>query len=371
MRIISVEDAGQRKKYLRFRKNLYHSMGRYVDNNYFMLLEIFGGKLHFVKDCLVLPVYVEAGTSDIGRKEGEILCEGVFFRTAALPEYLQLCFFEALPKQEAAVRLLMEKAEALVKEHASEGCRRLVIGLNGHVNYGLGLQASHHNEKNSFSSPGNPSYYNKYFRGLACEEVYLDSYYTHAIEGRLDRFAAIINKLNNKYTFRAFRRKQFAEDARIYTDLNNACFTEHKYYYARDVIDDMEMLRELFLFMKEDSIIYAFDGEKPVGFIMWYPDFNELAERGTAFGAKHYFRNLLQGKKIRTAKVMEYGVLKEYRGSGLPMALMAQAMERIKKYGCDRVETSWILRDNVDSNSFCKAVCDSLYKEYVVFEKTL
>ena len=60
--------------------------------------------------------------------------------------------------------------------------------------------------------------------------------------------------------------------------------------------------------MKEDSLVFAYHNGKPVGFIMWYPDWNELAAPGEAFGTKHFFLNLLKGKSIRTGKVMEYGV---------------------------------------------------------------
>ena len=157
----------------------------------------------------------------------------------------------------------------------------------------------------------------------------------------------------------------------MYTDLNNKCFTDHKYYYVRDYKDDEEMLKELFLFMKEDSLIFAFKDGKPAGFILWYPDFNELAKPGEAFGTKHYFKNIFGNKKIKTCKVMEYGVLDEYRGVGLPFALIAHVYSILSNYGVSQVESSWILADNEDSNSFCKAFCDELYKEYVVYEKEI
>ena len=68
---------------------------------------------------------------------------------------------------------------------------------------------------------------------------------------------------------------------------------------------------------------------------------------------------------------MEYAVLDEYKGVGLPLVLIAEVFETLKKYGVSQVESSWILADNEDSNSFCKAFCDELYKEYVVFEKEI
>ena len=68
---------------------------------------------------------------------------------------------------------------------------------------------------------------------------------------------------------------------------------------------------------------------------------------------------------------MEYAVLDEYKGVGLPLVLIAEVFSTLKNYGVSQVESSWILADNEDSNSFCQAFCDELYKKYVVFEKEI
>jgi len=360
MKVITATDRKQQKQLLRSRKELYSAQHTFVDNNYYMLREIFSGKLSFTRGMAVYPLIVT--------DKGNVLCSGVAAYTEELPEYIQLCFFESLPVCGQAVELLMSEVEKLGRKH---GCKKVVVGLSGHVNYGLGLLDSHFDEKNSFSSPGNPEYYNDYFRSFGCEEVKLNSYFTASLDDRLKRFGRLIAKLERSYEFRTFDRKRFDEYSRIYTDLNNACFSDHRYYYGRRYEDDREMLKTLFLFMKEDSLIFAFRDGKPVGFIMWYPDYNELAGAGEIFGTKHFFRNLFRGRSIRTAKVMEYGVIEEYRSSGLPIALISRVFDTLKKYGCDRVETSWILDENEDSNSFCKALCDTPYKRYVVYEKEI
>lgn len=361
MKIHICENGKDKKKFLAFRTKTYRERNLYIDNNYFMLKEIFSKKLHFTKSVFIAPVMVVDDSESI-------LCEGIVAVADNLPEYVQLCFFEALEGVKDAVNLLVEEA---VKIGRNKGCKRLVIGLYGHVNYGLGLLDSHFDKVNSFSSPGNPSFYNDYFRALDCEEIKLNSYFTHSLDGRLMRYVKILEKLNREYEFKKFDKKHFEEYSKMYTDLNNQCFTDHKYYYVRDYKDDEEMLKELFLFMKEDSLIFAFKDGKPAGFILWYPDYNELAKPGEAFGTKHYFKNIFENKKIKTAKVMEYGVLDEFRGVGLPFALIAHVYSILSNYGVCQVESSWILADNEDSNSFCRAFCDELYKEYVVYEKEI
>ena len=354
-------DTKGRKKFLAFRKKLYKERNLYIDNNYFMLKEIFSDKLHFTKSVFITPVMIED-------EDEEIICEGIVAVADKLPEYVQLCFFEAVENAGEAIDILLVKAMEIGRE---KGCKRLVVGLYGHVNYGLGLLDSHFDKVNSFSSPGNPAFYNDYFRAYGMEEVKLNSYFTHRLDDRLFRYERVIKKIKSEYEFKKFDKKHFEEYSHIYTDLNNYSFTEHKYYYERDYKDDEEMLKELFLFMKEDSLIFAFKDEKPVGFILWYPDYNELAAEGECFGTRHYFKNIFGNKKIKTAKVMEYAVLDEYKGVGLPLVLIAEVFETLKNYGVSQVESSWILADNEDSNSFCQAFCDELYKKYVVFEKEI
>ena len=360
MKAVEVKDKKSQKKFLDFRRKIYRDNPVFVDNNLFMIKEVFAKKTSFTDNKEIFVYNIE--------DNNDVLCQGIIVYTKCLPDYIQLCFFESLPNVENAVKILVDKAVELGMIY---GCERLVIGLNGHVNYGLGFLNSDYDTKNSFSSSANPQYYNDYFKALNCDEINLNTYRIDKIDNRLDRYGGIINKINKNYTFKCFDKKQFDYYSKIYTDLNNICFDKHRYYYKRNYKEDKEMLKELFLFMKEDSLIFAFDGDKPVAFIMWYPDFNELADCGEAFGAKHFIKNIFMNKKIHTAKIMEFGVLSEYRTIGMPVALINQIFLKLGRYGVTKVDTSWVLEENKDSNSVCSAICDGLYKRFIVYEKRL
>jgi hypothetical protein len=297
-----------------------------------------------------------------------ILCQGVVVYSEKLPDYIQLCFFESEKKQQEAVKMLLQTTIQLGKRYR---CKRLVVGLYGHVDYGLGLLYSNYGEKNSFSSNANPQYYNDYFEKSGFRKVMLNTYETKVNYSRIKKYEHLLEKINRNYTFKCFDKKQFDYFAGIYTNLNNAAFKNHRYYYKREYAEDKEMLKELFLFMKEDSLIFAFDKDKPVGFVMWYPDYNELASPGEIFGSKHFFKNKLFGNKIKTGKLMEYGILDEYRKSGLVIGLLNQVLLALKKRNIAKIKSSWILEENYDSNSICKELCDNTYKKYVVYEMSL
>ncbi len=348
----------QQKRFLTFRKACYKANPRYVDNQGYLIQELFSQKTCFTENKEFLAVNI--------LNEGEIACQGIFIYAPELPDYAQLCFFEAKPEQEKAVEQLLKEANRFARKF---NCKRLVIGLYGHVNYGLGFLASHFEEKNSFSAAGNPAFYNTYFEALGCESIYMNSYKTNCFAENIKKYERIVNYVEQKYTFRNFDKKNFDRDVKLYTDLNNICFQNHRYYYRRNYKEDKEMLKELFLFMKEDSLMFVYDGEKPVGFLMWYPEYNELLKPGDGFGVKAFIKNRLFGRKIQTVKVMEFGVLEEYRRKGIPLALVNRVYLCAKKLGISKAETSWVLAENDNSNSICQAVCEVNYKRYVVYEK--
>ena len=361
MRIVKADTKREQKRFLDFRRQIYINQNKYVDNNYYMVKEIFAAKLNYVKRIKIFPV-------NIVDDKNQILCQGIIAYSSELPEYIQLCFFEALEEQQSAVDMLIEEVRRVGRELK---CNKMVIGLYGHVNYALGFQDCGFGEKNSFAANANEKYYNDYFRHYQMEEIKLNTYKISKIDNRLERYSALLRKLYKNYEFKFFDKKQFDYFSKIYTDLNNECFANHRYYYHREYEDDREMLEELFMFMKEDSLIFAFKDNKPVAFVLWYPDFNELAKKGEAYGAKHYIKNLLQNKKIKTAKVMEFGVIEEYKKIGLPLALLHKIWGILDHYGCEKAVTSWILDENIDSNSICQAVCDEKDKVYVVYEQTI
>lgn len=360
MEVVIVKTKKQQQNFIKFRNEIYKNNTNFVDNNLFIIKQLFSLKTCFLDNKEITPIYIIEGN--------EIQCQCLAIYTKELPEYIQLCFFESKKHVSKAVNMLIEEVIKIGKEY---GCTKLVVGLNGHVNYGLGLLNSHYDEKNSFGSSINPSYYNKYFKNLKCEEINLNTYLYNNMEENINKYLGIINKINNNYTFKFLEPKKLDYYSKIYTDLNNVCFKNHKYWYKRSYKEDKEMLQEMLLFMKPDSLIFAYKNDIPVGFILWYPDYNELVSKNEKFGVLTYIKNLIFNKKIKKAKIVEIGILEEYRKSGLALGLINQVYLKLKKYGIKKAESSWILEENIDSNSICKAICDDLYKRYVVYEKDI
>lgn len=360
MNIVTVKTKEQKKKFLKFRKKIYNENANFVDNNISMIQQLFSSKTCFLRNKEVIPLYVE--------ENDNVICECIAVYAKDLPQYIQLCFFESKKNAFEAVKLLIDKVIEIGRCYV---CTKLVVGLNGHVNYGLGLLDSHFTEKNSYSSSGNPSYYNDYFRKLNYEEVRLNTYTINGMEEKAFQFVDLINSVNEVYTFKYLDTKNLDYYVKIYTDLNNASFVNHRYYYKRSYKEDMEMLKELLLFMKPDSLIFAFKNDKPVGFILWYPDFNELVKENEEFGIKTFIKNIFFNSRIKKGKIMEIGILEECRKTGLAIGLINEVFLKLKKYGIKNAESSWVLEENHASNKVCKSISDGLYKKYVAYEKEI
>lgn len=121
-----------------------------------------------------------------------------------------------------------------------------------------------------------------------------------------------------------------------------------------------------------DLVILAEDKGKPVGFAFGLPNYNEILKRLngrlTPLGILKflYYRNKIEG--MRT---LVFGILKEYRQTGLSYllyhALERNAIQKGYKWG----ELSWQLEDNEAVNRFNLSLGARIYKKYRIYEKRI
>ena len=176
MKLAEVTHKKEEKQFLRFRKDLYRRNKAYIDNSYFMIREVFRKHTSFIDGKEIYPFNVI--------REGRIVSQGIVIFARELPDYIQLSFLESLPGQGEAVKLLADKAAEIGRQ---KGCRKLVVGLNGHVNYGLGLLSSCYDTVNSFSGAANPEYYHAYLKSMDFTEIRMKTYVIRTIDGRLEK----------------------------------------------------------------------------------------------------------------------------------------------------------------------------------------
>jgi hypothetical protein len=287
-----------------------------------------------------------------------------------LPEYVQVSFFEAQPDLYGVANLIVEKARTVFPH-----CKQIVIGLNGHLNYGAGILTSNFDEAPVFGLPYNREYYQDYFADF--RRIPLVSY-----QFPLKPFTDYHRRMGDHpdfkgITVRKLNKRKLRQETEIYTCLNNACFPTHPFWAERSVQEDFELFYPFRYLIKEENLLFAEKDGKPIGFFLWYPDFNQLLKGQEHLGLKHvlkyYFNN-----PIDTFRFTEIAVLPEYKMSHAVQAMILYAIPYIQKSGIKYGEGGFIFEENTNSIAMTRRFLERAtglkmepHRHYALFETTL
>lgn len=296
-------------------------------------------------------------------RSGEIVGFAILTRVDRLRDYLQVAFLELAAGVPEALDLLLVQARLMAR---TLDCPKVLIGLNFHVNYGLGLQADAYDEAGSFGSARNPAYYVDWIEPLATEVIQLVSYKKDISAWQFPVDRRIMARASREYSVRTADFRRLEAEAALYTRLNNLAFSSHRFYYERRVEEDLELFRDFRAFLKPENLLFLEYRQEAVGFMLWYPDFAQLMASGEVIGLGTWLKYKFVPDRIDTFKVVEVGVVPEHQGKAGVMALMQAALS-----SCQRkfrfCESGWIMEGNNASLGFGERWGDSVYHRYKVF----
>lgn len=344
------------RQYLNFVKTLYSKYPNFKDYSSPLLKQFLYKKGSFCSSIDSYPAII--------KKDNKVVAACIYIYSPNYKETLQISFFESLEGEEEAVDLIINKGKEICK---LKKLKKIVLGLNGHVNYGLGFLMDNFNKEISFGSSFNPPYYIDYFKKYNPICTKLLSYSGLIEKLNFSKEDKIIKRVYSRYTFRNISFKKFREEMKTYTDLNNICFKDHPFYFKRSYGEDYELFKELKLFIKEENIIFVEKEGVPIGYMLWYPDFNELIPYGKTIGIGTFIKNKIFGSKIKKMKIVEIAILPEYKNSGAIFGLFNECYKRcLNRY--KYYESSWILEGNFKSKGFGLRWADNEYKHYIAYE---
>lgn len=347
------------KSYISFCKEIYKDDENYRDSLTDILEMVLYNRGEFCKNADIVPMLIT--------QDDRILAACTYIIAGKLSDTLQIAFFEARRDCQEAVDLIIETAKEKCR---TLGLHKITIGLNGHVNYGLGILASDFDKSVCFGSSYNPPYYVDYFESYGCKEYHLTSFLTDMKRYNLDAEQKILDRIKRKFSFRIADFGNLRREVEIYTDLNNRCFKEHPFYFERAVSEDYELLHQFKPFINGENLIIAECNGEPMGFLLWYPDFNQLIPAGGRIGIGTFIKNKLFGGRIDRFKIVEIGIVPEYQNSGAILGLFSKCME-LTRHRYKWCEAGWILDTNSKSKSFGLRWADREYKSYKAYELEL
>ncbi len=273
----------------------------------------------------------------------------------------------------------LDVAKGLLNKIMEWGKERNMEKLRGPVNLSMNDECAFLLE--GFDSPSvllmpyNPSYYLDLMEecGLTkAKDLY--AFFMardHKTTKKVDEIVDKVKK-TTQITVRPMDMKNFAEEIEKIKCIYN-CGWEKNWGFVSWTDKEMHyMAHKLQKILDPDLVIIAEDRGKPVGFALGLPNYNEilikLNGRLFPFGI---FKLFLDKRKIKGVRAAVFGVLKEYRMSGVSYMLYSEFERNCVAKGYEWAETSWQLEDNVAINRFVQSVGGKIYKKYRIYEQAM
>lgn len=285
------------------------------------------------------------------------------------PDIVQVSFFEAIAGLGNVLEVIKEQAYRFFPH-----CRKLVVGLNGHLNYGAGLLLDHFDEPPVFGLPYSLDYYPDYFKALLAKklvsfQIPIARFHEWSVQYRRPR---VLKGL----TLRFMDKRQIRRDVAIYTWLNNQAFQKHPYWANRTEAEDYELFYPFRFLLDNENMVIAEFNNQPVGFFLWYPDFNQLVRSQRDLNLWDLIRFRLKNP-IDTCRFTEIGVLPRFQGTPVALAMIDKAFPYMKKWGYKNCEAGFIFEENKPSLLFTKRIMRHCglptepHRQYTVYEGAL
>ena len=188
------------------------------------------------------------------------------------------------------------------------------------------------------------------------------------IPQRIKRLSEITRK-RTKVIVRPIDPKHLDRDVAIIKDLYNKAW-ELNWGFVPLTDEEMDdVYKKLVKFYEPELVLIAEVEGKPVGVGISVPDINEVLIKMNGrlfpFGILKFF---WYKRKIITVRSMIFGLLKEYRKTGIPLVMFEETEKNGLKNGYTQAEIGWNLEDNDSINQFDSQIGGRIYKRQRVYQ---
>lgn len=188
-----------------------------------------------------------------------------------------------------------------------------------------------------------------------------------------DRIKMLARRCEQKgITFRSINKKVFEQEVKIFKVVYNQAWSQNWGFIPLTEAEIDHYAKSFKDIVEPDYVIFAFDGEKPVGSLWALPDYNHSIKRlNGKMGPLEIMKFLWHNRSITHTRVMTAGVIKDYQKRGIEAGLVSRVIENAVKKGTKTGELSWVLENNLMMNRLGEAVGARVYKTYRVYEKKI
>lgn len=354
MKLEPVTTRRAKKHFIRFIYTIYTGNPNYKDMQVHLAKNFLYNEDTFTRQCTIHPVRVQ--------EAGKTVAQCMYIRHPGL-NALQLSFFEALPGRMQAVTMLVDEARERARQ---AGLAKVIIGLNGHVSYGVGFLMNNYDKPISFDNLYSPPYYIDYFDAFDFTKKTLHTYYFDMNHITISQ--KLISRINQTISFRTMNFKKFNEEITLFGTLCNQCLKDTYLYFNRTPVAMCELLTNLKPFLKPEYLIFALKDGREIGFMFWHPDYNRIMPGGKKNSiVKIALRYFCLKRTITHFKLNVIGILPGYANTATLIGLVHKTYEYAHKY-YRHGETNFVWDNNVRSRRINEHMTDHPFNKYCIYE---
>jgi len=189
---------------------------------------------------------------------------------------------------------------------------------------------------------------------------------------RLERVAARVRERNPGLVVRYIALRDFAAELQLIRKIYNRAW-EANWGFVPPTEEEFESTAERLKPLAIPKLVpIAFVNGDPAGFIVTVPNYNEvLAKMGGSMGPLSLLKFLTGRGKIRSCRVMLFGICPEYRKRGIDAVLIASNQRAALELGYREAEFSWVLEENEMTKGAAAMLGGRPYKRYRIYEKEI
>lgn len=234
-------------------------------------------------------------------------------------------FFECINNQEAAF-LLFDSCKKWLQEKG-------IQGMDGPINFGerdqfWGLLVHNFTSPSSYGMNYNPSYYKDFFENYGFKNYFNQYVYwrdMHVPAQEIFAKKASMIGVDSQFKVRSMKGESIEKITTYFLEVYNAAwggiagFKPMRLEQAKAIISTMQVI------MDKDILLFAFLGEKPIGFYLNIPELNDFFKHlngNMNWLGKLKFLMHLKLSKRKTMVGVVFGVSRAYQGRGVESALI-------------------------------------------------
>ncbi len=281
-------------------------------------------------------------------------------------------FFECRDDGEAAAAL-WDAASAWLR---ARGLTKVIGPMNPSTNDECAFLVEGFDRRPYIMMTHNPPYYASLAEGYGFHKARdLFAFITEVSPSRLDRLervAARVRDRNPGLEVRHINVRDFAAELQIVREIYNRAW-EDNWGFVPPTREEFECTAKRLKSLAVPTLVpIAFVDGDPAGFIFTVPNYNEvLAKLGGSLRPLNMLRFLRGKRKIRSCRLMLFGICPEYRRRGVDAVLMASNHRAALDLGYREAEFSWVLEDNELTKRAAEMMGARPYKRYRIYEKEI